>query len=211
MVRKLFITEDITATSGDGVKDNSLIKNIVEGISSLDNCKKEPIHVFLDTDGGNIKTALSIYDLLRACNAPIHTYAMSEVSSAGVLIYLAGKKRYAFKHTEFMTHPSSLSITANSLEIQETLNMLLEQGKKVERIFKNRLSMGKKKFNSLHSSTTWIDSIYAKKLRIVTDIIDKIPLELLSEEQEKLEIEGMLVDTLADKIIEKIKEDRSDD
>jgi len=207
MVRKLFITEDITATSGDGVKDNSLIKNIVDGVSALDNCKKEPIHVFLDTDGGNIKTALTIYDLLRACNAPVYTYAMSEVSSAGVLIYIAGKKRYAFEHTEFMTHPSSLSITANSLEIQETLNMLLEQGKKVEEIFKSRLRMGKKKYSVLHSSTTWIDCYFAKKLRIVTDVIDKIPVELMAEEQEKIEVEGMLVDTLADKIIEKLKED----
>jgi ATP-dependent protease ClpP protease subunit len=132
---------------------------------------------------------------------------MSEVSSAGVLIYIAGKKRYALKHTEFMTHPSSLSITANSLEIQETLNMLLEQGKKVEEIFKSRLRMGKKKYSVLHSSTTWIDSYFAKKLKIVTDIIDKIPVELMAEEQEQIEVEGMLVDTLADRIIEKIKEE----
>ena len=41
MVRKLFITEDITATSGDGVKDNSLIKNIVDRLSEYSDIIEE--------------------------------------------------------------------------------------------------------------------------------------------------------------------------
>ena len=97
MDRSIFITEDITPTSGDSTKENSLTGKIISQTYALAAEGSEPIHVFIDTDGGSLKVALTIYDMLKATKCPIFTYGLSEVCSAGVVIFLAGEKRFGFK------------------------------------------------------------------------------------------------------------------
>lgn len=180
MSQVIYLTEDIVPTSGESTKDNSLIKYMSESIMKADNLNKEPIHILVDTDGGNVKTALAIYDIIQAAHAPVYTYALSEVSSAGVLIFIAGKKRYSFKHSMFMMHPSSLSVSGNQMEFESSMDMVMGQTIKVEDIFKKQIKMSKRNYNKFHSLTHFIEAGEAKKLKIVTEIIEKIPEELLS-------------------------------
>lgn len=179
MNRVIYLTEDIAPTSGENIRDNSLIKQFSESLFMADNKENLPIHVMIDTDGGNVKTALAIYDIMQSTHAPVYTYALSEVSSAGVLIYIGGERRFAFNHSQFMLHPASLTVSGNHLEFDNTMSMVKSQTERVEDIFKKRIRMGKRKFNNLHSSTNFMTCQEAKKLKIVTTIIDKLPLELL--------------------------------
>ena len=166
----IYITEDIRSTSGSNQKDDSLVKRITDDIIYLNLISKDPIHILLDTDGGNLKTALTIYDILLSSRAPVYTYGLSEVSSAGVLIYIAGKKRFAFKHTQFMTHESSLSVTGSKKDFEATSHQCLEQNAQVEPIFKKRLGMGIRKFKKLHEVSSYMWAEEAKEY----NRIDKI-------------------------------------
>ncbi len=180
MDRTIFITEDITPTSGDqGTKENSLVAKVLNQAYALAAEGSEPIHVFIDTDGGSLKVALTIYDILKATKCEIHTYGLSEVCSAGVVIYLAGEKRFAFKHTQFMTHPASLSASGNHLDFDRSVDIIKTQGKAGRTLFKNILGVDDKQFDSLHDLTTYKFADDAKKLGLVTDIIDSYPEELL--------------------------------
>ena len=181
MNRIVFITEDIRCTSGEAVKDQSLIRKITDDIIYLNLIsQKDPIHVLIDTDGGNLKTALAIYDVLLASKAPIYTYGLSEVSSAGVLIYIAGKKRFAFKHTQFMTHESSLSVAGSKKDFEATSAQCLDQNAQVEKLFKERLRMGPRNFKKLHKASTYMWADEAKTYRIVTEIMNELPETLLN-------------------------------
>ncbi len=180
MNRLIFITEDIRCTSGDAAKEQSLIRRITDDIVYLNLIsQKEPIHVLIDTDGGNLKTAMAIYDVLLASKAPIFTYGLSEVSSAGVLIYIAGKKRFAFKHTQFMTHESSLSVAGSKKDFEATSAQCIEQNDQVEKLFKERLKMGPRNFKKLHEVSNYLWAPDAKKYKIVTDIMDTLPTVLI--------------------------------
>ena len=60
MNRIVYITEDIRSTSGEYQKDHSLVRRILDEITYLNLMSpKSPIHVVVDTDGGNLKTALT--------------------------------------------------------------------------------------------------------------------------------------------------------
>ena len=180
MDRTIFITEDIIPTSGDqGTKENSLVGKVMSQAYALAAEGDEPIHVFIDTDGGSLKVALTIYDMLKATKCEIHTYGLSEVCSAGVIIYLAGDKRFAFKHTQFMTHPASLSASGNHLDFDRSVDVIKLQGAAGRKIFKDILNVDDKLFDKLHDLTTYKFSKDAKKLGLVTDIIDEYPEALL--------------------------------
>ncbi len=180
MNRIIYITEDIRSTSGDHQREASLIRRVFDDINYLNLLGKDPIHVFIDTDGGNLKTALSIFDILRSSKAPIYTYALSEVSSAGTVIYISGEKRYAFKHSQFMTHESSLSVGGSKRDFEATAKQCLEQNGKVFNLFKSRCKMSKKRYMEMHEVSTYLWANKAKQYNIVTDIISKLPSSVIS-------------------------------
>tara|TARA_B100000131_G_scaffold212158_1_gene204013 strand:- start:106 stop:687 length:582 start_codon:yes stop_codon:yes gene_type:complete len=191
MDRTIYITEDIIPTSGDqGTKENSLVGKIMSQTYALAAEGTEPIHVFIDTDGGSLKVALTIYDMLKSTKCPIHTYGLSEVCSAGVVIYLAGEKRFAFKHTQFMTHPASLSASGNHLDFDRSVDVIRAQGLAGRNIFKDVLKVNDELFDKLHDLTTYKFADEAKELGLVTDIIDSYPEELLEGYRKVLTKQG---------------------
>jgi len=179
MDRIIYITEDITPSSGEHSGDSSLIKKISYQLLALAATGNKPIHLLIDTDGGNLKTALTLYDLIEACPCEVYTYALSEVSSAGVLIYLAGSKRYAFKNSQFMTHPSSLSVSGNHLEFDSSVGAVKKQGLLAKKLYKKVLGITNDEWNEIHDNTIYIMATEAKKRGIVTSIIKKYPEALL--------------------------------
>jgi len=187
MVKGIFITEDINPTSEGKDKEESLIRRIFADIVNFNDNSKEPIHVFIDTDGGSLKTALSIYDILKSFNGPVYTYALSEVSSAGVLIYLAGEKRYAFPHSQFMTHPSSLSVSGTDAEFDSSVAIVKQQTKKGDQVYKNVLGLTIEEIQQMHSNTVYMWGKDAKKKNIVTHLIKKLPSEFIFNKNSKSE------------------------
>jgi ATP-dependent Clp protease protease subunit len=138
-----------------------------------------PIHVLIDTDGGHLKTALALYDIFSSSVSPIYTYGLSEVSSAGVLIYSVGAKRYAFPNTQFMTHPGVLQMTANEHEYKSTSEYLTQQAELSKKLTKKVLKIGKKKYDELYAKTTYFGVDFAKKIKLVTDVISTLPADLV--------------------------------
>ena len=66
--------------------------------------KKEPIYLHISSDGGVLFNALSAIDTILNSEIDIITICEGCVSSAGVLIALAGKKRYITEHSYMLIH-----------------------------------------------------------------------------------------------------------
>ena len=180
MNRVIFIVEDIVSSSGENTGENSLVGRVTSQLIEMSSeSVEEPIHVLMDTDGGNMKTALSLFDLFKASPAPIYTYGLSEICSAGVLIFIAGEKRYAMPHSQFMMHPSTLNVSGSTVDFKSTSETLKKQGKIVKDLFVESTKMSSKKFEELHSRTNYMWAAEAKQVGIITDIIDKLPSDLL--------------------------------
>tara|TARA_Y100000034_G_scaffold129098_1_gene184926 strand:+ start:13111 stop:13728 length:618 start_codon:yes stop_codon:yes gene_type:complete len=179
--RLIYLTEDIMSSSSDSSSGDSLIKRISKEVISLNLINpQEPIHVLIDTDGGNVKTALSLYDIFKASVCPIYTYALSEVSSAGILIFAVGTKRFCFSHSLFMTHPGSIAFTSNDLEFEHISELMLQQGEMAKSLIKKVLKLSNKNYNKLFSKTTYFWATEAKRIKLVTKILTEWPASLLA-------------------------------
>ena len=64
--------------------------------------KEKPIHLFVNSRGGNLLDMFSIIDVMKAINAPIHTYALGMAASAGSMIVGCGTpgKRFISSNSE---------------------------------------------------------------------------------------------------------------
>lgn len=77
--------------------------------------KTKPIHLYLQTPGGDCDAGLSIIDTISAVEAPVYTYAMGCVASMGFALLSSGEKghRYALPNSRIMCHQSSGGIRGN--------------------------------------------------------------------------------------------------
>ena len=63
------------------------------------------IELHLSTEGGNMTAGFALYFFLKSLPLPLTTHNIGSVESIGVVIFLAGHKRYACPGTRFLVHP----------------------------------------------------------------------------------------------------------
>ncbi len=63
------------------------------------------IELHLSTEGGNMTAGFALYFFLKSLPLPLTTFNVGSVESVGVVIFLAGDKRYACPGTRFLVHP----------------------------------------------------------------------------------------------------------
>lgn len=102
MYNSFFITKEIELES-------NYIKELIEFFSnfSVEETKENPLKIYINSPGGSIPASLAIYDIIRSYidkGYKINTIACGHVASCGVLIFLAGEYRFAYKHTSFFIH-----------------------------------------------------------------------------------------------------------
>ncbi len=63
------------------------------------------IELHMSTEGGNMTAGFALYFFLKSLPLPLTTHNVGSVESVGVVIFLAGEKRYACPGTRFLVHP----------------------------------------------------------------------------------------------------------
>jgi ATP-dependent Clp protease protease subunit len=134
--RDLFLASDVNAES-----TVEIIKEIIKANSYDDeqertvvDYKREPIKLYVQSVGGNVYDCWALVDVMLHSKTPIHTYCTGYAMSCGFIIYLAGSKRFATKHSTFVYHQisSSYPLTkfedlVNSIAEDSVLQEMMEQ------------------------------------------------------------------------------------
>jgi ATP-dependent protease ClpP protease subunit len=63
------------------------------------------IVIKIATMGGECSYGFSLYNFLITLPVPVHTHNLGTVESMGNIIFLAGERRTACKHSKFLFHP----------------------------------------------------------------------------------------------------------
>ncbi len=90
----------------------------------------KPLTLLIFSYGGDLDQANFMCDLIESSRIPIITVATGVAMSAGFLIFLAGKRRYVFQHTQLLVHEGSASFSGTAEQIkqaQENYQRQLEQ------------------------------------------------------------------------------------
>lgn len=124
-----------------GAVSPEMASYITRNLLKMSQISEEPIELYFSSPGGEVHSGMAIYDAIVACPAPVHIIASGEIMSMGFIIFLAGDKRVAAKHTRFMMHSISYGIEGitkdHEVQVNEAKtinNALLEiMGKRTKR------------------------------------------------------------------------------
>lgn len=104
--RLYFLSDDI-----DNASIGKLSWNILHQIEEDDkndekekDYKRDPIKLYINSCGGDVYDAWGLIDIILNSKTPIYTYCTGYAMSAAFNIFLAGHKRYCYKHSTFMCH-----------------------------------------------------------------------------------------------------------
>lgn len=98
-----------------------LAKTIIRmNVEEMDIPEEElkPLYVWIMSFGGDLSQANFVCDLFKASRIPIVTIATGAAMSAGFLLFLAGKRRYVFEHSQLLVHEGAVAFQGNAEEVK---------------------------------------------------------------------------------------------
>lgn len=101
------LLKDIKSNStGSNIYQDILLWNIIDKNKPEKN--REPIKIYIDSWGGSLIDGFEIIDAIKASKTPVYTIVTGAAYSCGLMITMAGHKRFAYPRSSFLMHEGSI-------------------------------------------------------------------------------------------------------
>ena len=130
-----------------------------------------PIHLHIQSYGGELLPALNIIDLIPNLNSPVYTYVDGYAASAATLMSVVGKKRFMTKHSLMLIHQLSGHQGGKFQEMSDdfvNMNTLMTI---IKDIYLNNTIIEKTILENILSKDIWLSSEMCLKYKLVDEII----------------------------------------
>ena len=135
---------------------------------------RRPIKIFVFSYGGDCRVCLHLCDLMKLSKTPVYTYNMGVAMSAGLLIYLAGSKRFSLPSATALIHSGS----GGTGGTYEQTKAQMKDYENLVKIMKNHIlsqtSIDEKTYNKHKTEEWYIYTDEQVKLGITHEVINDI-------------------------------------
>lgn len=83
--------------------------------------ERKPIIIYINSPGGCVSDGYSLIDVIRLSKTPVYTVNLALAASMGFLVFIAGHKRYAFPHSEFLLHDGSSFAVDSTAKLRDRI------------------------------------------------------------------------------------------
>ena len=83
--------------------------------------ERQPIVVYLNSLGGSVSDGYALIDAIQLSETPVCTVNLGVCFSMGLLIFMAGHKRYAMPHSEFLLHDGQIGEINSTAKVKDRL------------------------------------------------------------------------------------------
>ncbi len=137
----------------------------------------EKITLYINSPGGEVKSGLALYDVLRMIKSPVRTVVIGTASSMGAILFLAGEKRCMTAHSQIMIHDPSIrmgDVPAKALSVQETLEGLMKSREELAKIIAERTGKTLKSIYAKTKGDAFFSAKEAVEFGLATEILETI-------------------------------------
>lgn len=173
--KTLFLSDDV-----DNESIGKLTWSILQQIQEDDekdekekDYKREPIKLYINSHGGSAYDMWGLIDIILNSKTPIYTYCTGYAMSAAFKIFLAGHKRFCYKHSTFMYHQISFWTSGKYQDLVEDREEMDWLNKKIEEYVIDRTNLTKDDINEIREKKKdfYIHSDEAVKYGIVDEVL----------------------------------------
>ena len=135
--------------------------------------KREPIKLYINSYGGSVYDMWGLIDVILNSKTPIYTYCTGYAMSAAFKVFLAGHKRYCYKHSTFMYHQMSCRLYGKLQDISEDREEMDKLNKQIEDYVIDRTELTKDDIKDIREKKKdfYVHADDAVKYGIVDEIL----------------------------------------
>ena len=166
--REIWLTGEITSEVADAV---------IAQILHLD--AEDPdaeITLYIDSPGGSVTAGLSIYDVMQAVSADIHTVCVGTAASMAAVLFAAGDRREILRHGEVMIHDPLVAggISGSALTVQDKSDRLMAKRKVLSGILAEHTGKSVKQIYKVTAKDTYFGAEEAVAFGLADAVIEKM-------------------------------------
>jgi ATP-dependent Clp protease protease subunit len=133
-----------------GPVDTESVKPVVEWILHANYVvkkKKKELLLMICSEGGEVESAFALIDVMQSSNIPIKTVGLGQISSAGLLIFLAGSpgRRILTPNTSILSHQFSWGSEGKAHELFATIKEFELCQKRMVNLYKQATGLDEEK------------------------------------------------------------------
>jgi ATP-dependent Clp protease protease subunit len=135
---------------------------------------KKPITVIVNSPGGDADSGFAIYDVMRFVKAPVRTICAGLCASAGIIIFLGGRKgqRYSLPNSRFLIHQPSTYAQGQASDLEITARQILLIRDRYNEIVGRETGRSKAEVQKDANRDFWLDAAEAKTYKLVDKVIE---------------------------------------
>ena len=166
--REIWLTGEITSEVADAV-----IAQILHLVAEDPDAE---ITLYIDSPGGSVTAGLSIYDVMQAVSADIHTVCVGTAASMAAVLFAAGDRREILRHGEVMIHDPLVSggISGSALTVQDKSDRLMAKRKVLSGILAEHTGKSVKQIYKVTAKDTYFGGEEALAFGLAGPVIEKM-------------------------------------
>ena len=159
-----------------GEINQKVSRAVTERLLVLDNKSDDEIKIIINSQGGHVESADTIFDMINFVKAPVKVIGTGWVASAGALIYAAPPigKRFCLPNTRFLLHQPSGGVGGAAVDIDIEAREMIKMRQRLNKILAEQTKQTIEKVEKDTNRNFWMNAEEAKKYGLVGKIIKSI-------------------------------------
>ena len=146
-------------------------QKVVQGLTVAMGAKVKHVHLLFQSAGGYVGDGVFLYNLFRSVPIELTLYNFGQISSAGVVAYLGGKRRKTTKSGTFMFHRSTNSPQfATATKLNHVAKSLILDDQRTETIVRQHVNLPDELWQAIAHHDVYLSGEEAVKFGLATEI-----------------------------------------
>jgi ATP-dependent Clp protease protease subunit len=148
---------DILVGSGSSIDSQIRFWNKYDEKHKIPVEKRQPIKIYIDSNGGSLTDTLTIIDSIRMSKTPVWTICIGCAYSGGFFSFISGKKRIAYPHASFLFHEGSIQTGGTSGQFENQTQFYKKQLEQLKEIVLENTNISKDEYRDIRKDDIWYD------------------------------------------------------
>ncbi|XP_026315076.1 uncharacterized protein LOC113226592 [Hyposmocoma kahamanoa] len=142
---------------------------------------KKPVHLYINSPGGNVTAGLGIYDTMQYITPPVATWCVGQACSMASLLLAAGAPgmRHALPNSRIMIHQPSGGVRGQATDIQIQAEEILKLKAQINALYVRHTGLPVEKVQSSMERDYFMSPVEAKTFGLIDNVLEHPPSHAL--------------------------------
>ena len=153
--------------------DQELSERVTTQLLAMASDAKDPITLYLNSQGGHVEAGDTIHDMIKFVDAPVSIVGTGWVASAGALIYVSvpRERRFCLPNTRFLLHQPAGGMDGTASDIAIEAKEIIKMRERLNKIFAAATGQPFTRIEEDTNRNFWLDAQSAIEYGIAGKII----------------------------------------